>query len=57
VMLLAIGCIGWAVPLNGFKPPTGFSLVPFFWGAGVMLWRLAPFAIVLMLAAIPSRSR
>jgi hypothetical protein len=51
VMLLGIACIGWALPMsNSAAPWNGFSIAPFFWGAGVTLWRIAPIGIAIAIA-------
>jgi hypothetical protein len=57
--LIVIGSIGWLVPLGHGAPShaTGFSVAPFFWGAGVTLWRLAPFAIALAILRVSPKRR
>jgi hypothetical protein len=63
VILMIVGITGWFVPLmpaHTQAPPTGhLPLDAMFRGAGVMLWRLAPFAIVLQIfkSSSPRRAR
>jgi hypothetical protein len=58
VVLLAVGCLGWAVPLSDTNsgPAQGFSIAPLLRAAGVTLWRLLPFGIVIAMAS-PRRRR
>ena len=58
VTLLGVGLLGWAVPLTepNVGAPQGFSIAPFFWAAGVTVWRIVPFGIVLVIAT-PRRRR
>ena len=57
VMLLGIATMGWGIPLSTTaRPSNGFSIAPFFWAAGVTLWRLVPIAVALAIAA-PRRRR
>ena len=59
-VLVIIGCIGWLVPLTSHDAPAtiGFSIAPFFRGAGITVWRILPFGIALqILGVLPRRRR
>ena len=59
VTLVAVGVLGWAVPISSTNSETmqGFSMTPFFWAAGVTLWRVAPFGLAILIARLrPPRS-
>lgn len=56
--LVVIGCIGWFVPMASHDAPAtiGFSIAPFFRGAGVTAGRILPFGIAMQtLGMLPRR--